>query len=232
MRPVRPAPLSVLRFLPPLIDLGGQGRAVRRPEHGLPVQHRRQPVVRTLKVYAVEIDVPPGRFDGAVEHVGPRPVAGLLPAIVRPVVTERVAGGDRQPTFLPDVPARRPVDLKRSPTTLQGHDVRPALRIKSSTARLLQQRPFRLQVSTRSDGPGAAVSRAQGKQNPITGPAATNAAAPNTQRERRRRSPAAGASTTSGKAQSHRGPNKITVGNHQRSPPTRSSSHTANTPAR
>ena len=106
-----------------------------------------------------------------------------------------------------------------------------AVAISSSSARLLLHFPFTLQVRTRSDGPRAAVSRAQGMQNPITGPKTTIAAAPNTHSKRRRISPAAGASTASGTAQSHRGPNRITVANHQRSPPSRSSSHTASTAA-
>ena len=97
--------------------------------------------------------------------------------------------------------------------------------------RLLLHFPFTLQVRMRSEGPPAAVSRAQGMQNPITGPKTTIAAAPNTHSKRRRISPAAGTSTASGTAQSHRGPNRITVANHQRSPPSRSSSHTASTAA-
>ena len=106
-----------------------------------------------------------------------------------------------------------------------------AVRISSSSAALSAHFPFTLQVSTRSEGPPAAVSRAQGMQNPITGPKTTIAAAPNTQSKRRRISTAAGTSTASGTAQSHRGPNRITVANHQRSPPNRSNSHTASTAA-
>ena len=103
--------------------------------------------------------------------------------------------------------------------------------ISLSSAALLLHFPFRLQVSTRSEGPSAAASRAQGMQNPITGPKTMIAAAPNTHSKRRRISTAAGTSTASGTAQSHRGPNRITVANHQRSPANRSSSHTASTAA-
>jgi hypothetical protein len=65
----------------------------------------------------------------------------------------------------------------------------------------------------------------------LTGPKTMIAAPPNTHSKRRRISAAAGTSTANGTAQSHRGPNRITVANHQRSPPNRSSSHTANTAA-
>ena len=65
----------------------------------------------------------------------------------------------------------------------------------------------------------------------MIGPRISSAAPATWTNIRRRMSPASGPSTANGSAQNHRGPKRMSVANHPRSPPRRNSNHTPTTAA-